>query len=241
MGTPGTYVLVHGASHGGWCWRRVSDRLAAAGHRVFCPTLTGLGERAHLLDRNVNLDTHFGDVVGLIEAEELTDVVLVGHSYGGIVITGVAARIPERIRQLVYLDSALVEDGHSWSETLPAELAAARRKTAAESSGGLSVPAPKPQFYGVTDPDDCAWLERRMTPQPFAAFDQKMHWGGPIGNGLSKVYIDCTDPAFAGFTAMKAHYRSRPDWTFIELATGHDAMVSAPEELTRMLLGWAAE
>jgi len=206
---------------------------------VFCPTLTGLGERAHLLDRNVNLDTHFGDVIGLIEAEELTEVVLVGHSYGGIVITGVAARIPERIRQLVYLDAALVEDGHSWSETLPAELAAARRKTAAESSGGLSVPAPKPQFYGVDDPDDCAWLERRMTPQPFAAFDQKMHWGGPIGNGLPKVYIDCTKPAFAGFTAMKARYRSNPDWNFSELATGHDAMVSAPEELTRILLRYA--
>ena len=203
---------------------------------MFCPTLTGLGERAHLLDRNVNLDTHFSDVICLIEAEELTEVVLVGHSYGGIVITGVAARIPGRIRQLVYLDSALVEDGHSWSEVLPADLAAARRKTAAETSGGLSLPAPKPQFYGVTDPDDCAWLERRMTPQPFAAFDQKMHWGGPIGNGLPKVYIDCSEPAFAGFTAMKAHYRSRPDWTFIELATGHDAMVSAPEATAKLLL-----
>lgn len=108
------FVLVHGAWHGGWCWRRVADWLTAAGHRVFCPTLTGLGERAHLLTRDVNMTTHIADVLALLESEELHDVVLVGHSYGGIVITGVAARAKARLRQLVYLDSAIVEDGESW-------------------------------------------------------------------------------------------------------------------------------
>lgn len=230
------YVLVHGAFHGGWCWRRVAERLAAAGRRVFAPTLTGLGERRHLLSREVNLDTHFRDVVELFEAEELSDAILVGHSYGGIVITGVAARIRERIRQLVYLDSALVADGESWSDAVPPEAAAARRKSAAESSGGLTLPAPNAEFFGVSDPADRAWVDRRLTPHPFAAFDQKMRWGGPIGNGLPKIYIDCTAPAFAGLAAMKARYRGKAEWPFIELATGHDAMVSAPEELTRILL-----
>lgn len=232
------FVLVHGAFHGGWCWRRVAERLAAAGRRVFVPTLTGLGERAHLLGREVNLDTHIRDVVALFEAEELADAILVGHSYGGIVITGVAARIRESVRQLVYLDSALVEDGQAWSDALPAEAAAGRRKAAAESSGGLSIPAPNAAFFGVLDPADQAWVERHLTPHPFGTFDQKMKWGGPIGNGLPKVYIDCTDPAVPGLAGVKARFRGKPDWPFIELKTGHDAMVSAPEELTRILLGY---
>src|SRR5512147_74848 len=126
MKAPRTYVLVHGAWHGGWCWRRVADRLAAAGQRVFCPTLTGLGERAHLLTRQVNLSTHIADVVGLLEAEELSDVVLCGHSYGGMVITGVAARAKSRLRQLVYLDSAVIEDGECWSTAHTPEVQAER-------------------------------------------------------------------------------------------------------------------
>ena len=151
-------VLVHGAFHGGWCWRRVAERIAAAGRRVLVPTLTGLGERAHLLSREVNLETHIQDVIGMFEAEEVSDAVLVGHSYSGVVITGVAARIRERIRHLVYLDSALIEDGQSWSDALPAEAAAARRKAAAESSGGLSMPAPDAAFFGVEDAADRAWV-----------------------------------------------------------------------------------
>src|SRR5262249_26149169 len=129
-----TFVLVHGAWHGGWCWRDVVPHLTAKGHRVFTPTLTGLGERAHLLGREVNMTTHIEDVVGLLEAEELTDVVLCGHSYGGMVITGAAARAKGRLKQLVYLDSAVVEDGESWSSAHTAQVKADRRKLA-EASG----------------------------------------------------------------------------------------------------------
>jgi len=232
------YVLVHGAWHGGWCWRRVADRLVAAGHRVFCPTLTGLGERAHLLTREVNLSTHIQDVVALLEAEELSEVVLVGHSYGGIVITGVAARAKARLSQLVYLDSAIVADGESWSDVLPPEAVAARRK-AGQASGKVSLPVPDAAVFGLADAADIAWVQRRMTPQPFGGFDQKMHWDGPIGNGVPKVYIDCTDPAYAGLAALKARYRGKPDWKWTEIKTGHDAMVSAPGELTQILLGYA--
>ena len=233
------FVLVHGAWHGGWCWRRVADRLTAAGHRAFCPTLTGLGERQHLLSRDVNLDTHVNDVLGLLEAEELSDVVLVGHSYGGIVITGVAARARERLRQLVYLDAAIFEDGVAWSDVVPPQVAAERRRSAEESSGGTSLPAPPAEVFGICERDDIAWVQRRMTPHPYGPFDQKVRWNGPVGNGLPKVYIDCTDPAYAGLAAVKARYRGQPGWPFIELKTGHDAMVSAPEELTRIFLEFA--
>ena len=233
-----TFVLVHGAWHGGWCWARVAPLLRAQGHQVFCPTLTGLGERAHLLGRQVDMTTHIEDVVGVLDAEELANVILCGHSYGGMVITGVAARRKERIRQLVYLDSAVVEDGESWSSAHTDAMKAERRRLA-EASGGVSMPVPKAEVFGLRDPKDIEWVQRRMTPQPFAPYDQKLHWGGPVGNGLPKVYVDCTDPVYAGLDPVKARLRGRPGWPFIELKTGHDAMVSAPEETARLLLSYA--
>ena len=205
---------------------------------MFCPTLTGLGERAHLLSREVNMTTHIADVAGLLEAEELEGVVLVGHSYGGIVITGVAARAKARLRQLVYLDSAIVEDGESWSSAHTPQIQAERRKLA-QPSGGVSMPVPNAEVFGVRDPQDLAWVQRRMTPQPFAPYDQKMNWGGPVGNGLPKVYVDCTDPAYAGLAAAKDRIRGKPGWPFIELNTGHDAMVSAPVETAQLLLEYS--
>lgn len=233
-----TFVLVHGAWHGGWCWARVVPLLRAKGHQVFCPTLTGLGERAHLLSRQVTMTTHIDDIVGVLEAEELSGVVLVGHSYGGIVITGVAARAKARIRQLVYLDSAVVEDGEAWSTAHTPQVQADRRKLA-EPSGGVSMPVPKAEVFGLTDPGDLEWVQRRMTPQPFAPYDQKLHWGGPVGNGLPKVYVDCTDPAYAGLNPVKERLRGKPGWPFLELKTGHDAMVSAPRETAQLLLEYA--
>lgn len=232
------FVLVHGAWHGGWCWARVAPLLRAKGHQVFCPTLTGLGERAHLLGRQVDMSTHIEDVAGVLEAEELRDVVLCGHSYGGMVITGVAVRCKDRIRQLVYLDSAVVEDGESWSSAHSPQLQAERRRLA-EASGGVSMPVPRAEVFGLRDPGDLEWVQRRLTPQPFAPYDQKLHWGGPVGNGLPKVYVDCTDPVYAGLTPVKDRLRGQPGWPFIELRTGHDAMVSAPEETARLLLEYA--
>ena len=234
-----TYVLVHGAWHGGWCWGRVSDILVGAGHRVFAPSLTGLGDRRHLLTPETNLNTHIQDIVELFEAEELNGVVLVGHSYGGIVITGVAAKTPRRIKQLIYLDAVLVEDGESWSSAHPADMVEARRKAAQETSKGLTLPVPTASAFGVADPADQAWVDRRMTPHPFATYEQKMNWGGPIGNHLPKVYIDCTSPSLGSIAAMKDKYRGKAEWPFVELKTCHDAMVTAPQELTKILLRFA--
>lgn len=233
------YLLVHGAWHGGWYWRRVADLLVAAGHRVFAPTLTGLSDRRHLLTPQTDVNTHIEDVAELIEAEELANVVLVGHSYGGVVITGVAARMPERLKQLVYLDGVLAEDGQSWSSVHSPESVASRAKAAIESSGGLTMPTPSAAVLGLTDPDDQAWVERRLTPQPYSTFVQKMNRGGPLGNGVPRLYIDCTEPASGGLAPMKEKYRGQPGWPFVEIRTGHDAAVSAPRAVTEILLGLA--
>jgi pimeloyl-ACP methyl ester carboxylesterase len=233
-----TFVLVHGAWHGGWCWRDVVPHLTAQGHRVFCPTLTGLGERAHLLSKAVNLSTHVADVVAVLEAEELSDVILVGHSYAGMVISGVAARAKARLRQLVYLDSAVIEDGEAWSTAHTPQVQAERRRLA-ESTGGLALPVPKAEVFGLLEPKQIEWVQRRLTPHPFAPYDEKMHWGGPVGNGLPKVYIDCVDPVYAGLNPVKERLRGKPGWPFIELKTGHDAMVSAPKETAQLLLNYA--
>lgn len=230
-------MLVHGAWHGGWCWRRVAERLSKAGHRVLAPTLTGLGERAHLLTPTVDAETHIRDVLGLLEAEELENVVLAGHSYAGLVISGVAARAKQRLRRLVYLDALIVEDGQSWAEAFPPDVAQARRKSAVVTNGVKTIPPPDPAIYGFADAADTEWVRRRLTPHPFAAFEQKMRWGGAVGNGLPRVYVDCTSPALAALATIKG--RRRAEWEFIELRTGHDLMVSAPEETARILQRYA--
>jgi len=232
-------VLVHGAWHGGWCWRRVADRLSRAGHRVFTPTLTGVGERSHLLSPAVDAEMHVRDVLGLLEAEELRDVVLAGHSYAGIVISGVAARARERVRKLIYLDALLLEDGQSWADAFPPAVTEARRKSAVITNGVKTLPPPDPAIYGFADAADTEWVRRRLTPHPYAAFEQKMHWGGPLGSGLPRLYLDCTQPAIEVLGSVKDRFRGRTDWPFVEMKTGHDAMVSAPEETARLLLGSA--
>ena len=233
---PRTYVLVHGAWHGGWCWRRVADRLRAAGHTVFTPTCTGLGERSHLLSEDITLDTFTEDIAKVIEFEELDDIILVGHSFGGLPISGVADRMPERIRHLVYLDSLILQGGESPFGVLPPDVVEARRQAAEETSGGLSLPVPPPSAFAVTDPDDVAWLERRLTPHPLGTYTSPLNISGPVGNDLPRTYIACTDPPYAVLAAVWDWAREQPDWKWDEIATGHDAMVTAPDELSEMLM-----
>jgi pimeloyl-ACP methyl ester carboxylesterase len=231
-----TYVLVHGAWHGGWCWTRVAERLAAAGHRVYTPTQSGLGERRHLLSAAVTPDTFIDDIANVIEAEELCDVILVGHSFGGLAISGVADRMPERLRRLVFLDAGLPESGKSSFDNMASEVREARIKAAQAFSGGLSMPPPPAAAFGVTDPEDAAWVERRLTPHPIATYSLPLVLKHPLGNGVPATYIRCTDPGYSN-TAKAADYaRSHSDWQYLEIHTGHDAMVTAPAELAEMLL-----
>jgi pimeloyl-ACP methyl ester carboxylesterase len=232
-----TFVLVHGAWHGGWCWSRVANRLRAAGHQVFTPTQTGLGERKHLLSKDITLDTFRTDIVNVIEAEELSKIVLVGHSFGGLAISGVADVMPERIRHLVYLDSLVVEGGKSPFDSLPADVVAARRKLADESSGGLSLPNPPPSAFGVSDAQDVEWVKRRLTPHPFSTYTSKQNIKGPVGNNLPRTYVHCTNPSYAALQGSRDWVKAQVGWRWAEIATGHDAMVTAPDELAKMLIG----
>lgn len=234
-----TYVLVHGAWHGGWCWRRVADRLRDAGHSVFTPTQTGLGERKHLLTASVTPETFILDVLNVVEMEDLNDTILVGHSFGGLPISGVADRAPQRLRRLVYLDAGLPENGKCAFDRAAPEVRAARLEAARAFSGGLSMPPPQATAFGVTDPNDAAWLERHLTPHPVATYTTPVTFAHPLGNGVPATYIRCTDPGYSNTLSSAQFAKSRADWQYLEIATGHDAMVSAPAELTEMLLALA--
>src|SRR5688572_13341155 len=165
-----TFILVHGAWHGSWCWKRVRKRLQNQGHEVFTPTLTGVADRSHLISRLVNLETHILDVVNLIRWEELSDIVLCGHSYGGSVITGVADRLPDRIRSLVYLDAFVLEEGENILQHIPEQ----QRDTLVEQTnmaGGWKVPPITAEIFNV-NANDREWVDRQCTMQPIATFQQ---------------------------------------------------------------------
>ncbi len=235
-GRASTFVLVHGAWHGGWCWERVAGPLRARGHRVTTPTQTGLGERAHLMSPDIDLELFTADIVNHILFEDLTGIVLVGHSFAGNSISGAAEKVPERIERLVYLDALVPESGHSPFDELPPEVVTQRRLLADESSRGLSVPAPPAAAFGVTDPGDAAWLERRLTPHPLRCFASSQRFRGKPGNGLPAEYILCNDPVYGPLEGARRRAR-RMGWTLREIATGHDAMVTAPDALVEMLEG----
>lgn len=237
-----TFVLVHGAWHGGWCWRDTARALRAAGHTVFTPTHTGLGERAHQNGEAITLETHIRDVAGCIEAEELDDVILCGHSYGGMVITGVADRMPERIRALVYLDAFLPENGDSLigllPQALPAEVAAqfvgAFRGTALEGRSGMMQPIPAEAFNIL--PANRPWVERRCVPQALATFDMPILLTGDHAKVGQRLYILADNWEPSPFRHFAKKVEGRPGWRVTKLPSSHDVMVDMPEELAAELI-----
>lgn len=230
------FVLVHGAWHGAWCWKKILPPLWRAGHRAFAVTLTGLGERAHLMSTAITLDTHITDVANLIDAEELQEAILVGHSYGGVVITGVADRRAAQLRQLVYLDAIVLHPGESWSSTHAPDVQSARREAIAANAGTL--PAPDPAVFGLTGADH-AWVARRQTPQPGGVYDAVLNFDATAMRALPRTFIDCTSPALPTIDAARARARAEPGWKVVEIPTGHDAMISAPQALLDALLALA--
>lgn len=226
------FVLVHGAWHGAWCWKQILPALWQAGHRAFTVSLSGVGERAHLDPAGITLNTHIQDVAAVIDAEELPSCILVGHSYAGMVITGVADRLHERIGQLVYLDAVVPWPGDAWSSRHSPETRAQRRAQIAAL--GVLPPAP-PSLFGLADAD-AAWVERRQTPHPGGVYDQPLHYDAERWARLPRRFIDCTAPALATIDASRQRVRNEPGWTVDEIATGHDAMISAPQALLACLL-----
>lgn len=234
------YVLVHGSWHGAWCWARVLPLLREAGHMAHAVTLTGVGERAHLLSAAVDIDTHIQDIIGLIDAEELQNVILVGHSYAGNLITCVADRLQQRnpglLKGLVYVDASVPSPGDSWSTPHSPETVQ-KRTAEAQASGYLSFPPPDASVFGLTGADR-DWVNRRQTPQPFKLYQQPLHFDAARVAALPRTFIDCTHPPLATIEAARNRVRNEPGWSVVEMKTGHDPMVSAPEELARHLLNF---
>ncbi|MDE3068858.1 MAG: alpha/beta hydrolase [Verrucomicrobiota bacterium] len=236
-----TFVLVHGAWHGGWCWRRVADVLQARGHGVFAPSLTGLGDRAHLFSKDISLQTHVEDILSLAETEELSDFVLVGHSYGGFVISGVADTLRERVSHYVYLDASVPADmspgaSFSWAGCNPPEVREARLKSVREQGHGVALPAPPPSAFAVTEPSDAAWLERHLRPMPLQTYIGSFTFKRSGSNGLKRTYIASVKPPYALLVATRDRIKDDNTWSFTTLEAGHNSMVTAPNELASLLM-----
>jgi len=227
-----TYVLVHGSCHGGWCWKKLIPLLRNDGHIVYTPTLTGLGERTHLASRDIDLYTHILDIVQVFEYEELDEVILVGHSYGGMVIGGVADKIPHKIKRLVYLDGYIPQDNKSAFDIIPG-LETIYKERALREEGKEWLVAPyEPEVWGVTDPVDLRWMISRLSPMPWHTHDQPIRLTNPKTINIPRSYISCIDYDDFHFMARRA---KSAGWDYHELKTGHDAMITVPDKLGQIL------
>jgi len=228
-----TFVLVHGAWHGAWCWRRVARLLARNGHDVFTPTLTGLGERSHLLNPAVDLDTHILDVVNEMKWQELNDVVLVGHSYAGMVNSGVAETMEKAIASFVLLDAFFPESGQALIDLSPPAVRDAF--LAADRDGAASIPPRSAAMFKVNDKDR-AWVDAQCTPQPIRCGLQRLTLTGARERIAKKSYIRAADYPSAPFDLAREKARAR-GWRIEEVACGHDVMLDAPARLAEILQG----
>ncbi|HEY1315903.1 MAG TPA: alpha/beta fold hydrolase [Gaiella sp.] len=238
------YVLVHPAWFGGWCWHKVASALRTAGRSVHTPTLTGLGERAHLASPVAGLATHVEDVIGALVFEDLSDVVLVGSSSSGAVITGVAGRVPERIRRVVYLDAFVPSDGESVLDLIAEERRAAMEELVESEGDGWLLPrfaaAPWDRFvpdaWHVTDDADLRWILPRLRPTPFGHFTEPLRLGRASADGPRRVYVRCRGWAHPGFDRHAAHAAESAEWDAYELEASHLPYVTAPAETTALLV-----
>ena len=228
-----TYLICHGAWSAGWAWKKMRPLLRAAGHEVFTPSYTGLGERAHLAHPLVDLETHIQDVLAVIEAEDLTDIILVGHSYGGMVVTGVADRVPGKLKHLCYLDAFVPGDNQSLLDLV----AVSPTPPAAPIAGWLIPPNPSSPD---TSEADLAWTLPRRCHQPLRTFTQKLRLTHPGTPAYPRSYIYCAKKASGDpFAQFAARFRADPAWRFHQMDASHSPNVTAPEALATLLLGLA--
>jgi pimeloyl-ACP methyl ester carboxylesterase len=230
---PKTFVLIHGTWHGGWCWRRVADRLQSKGHKVYAPSLTGVADRSHLLTKDVNLTTHVSDVANLIRWEDLKDVVLVGHSSAGFVITQAAEQIGAQVASIVYLDAFAPQIGDS----LISLANPGPRKALEEAvARGDLVAKPVPAVAFNVNEKDRAWVDAKCTPHPLAAVVEKVTAAGAHEKIARKTYIRATGFKSPVFDETLAKMKTAPGWKTYEVASGHDVMVDQPDRLAEILL-----
>jgi pimeloyl-ACP methyl ester carboxylesterase len=231
-----TFVLVHGSWHGGWCWRRVADRLERRGHKVYTPTLTGLGERVHLLTSSVDLNTHITDVANVIKFEDLKSIVLVGHSYAGCVISGVVEEMLPTIASIVFVDAFLPEDGQRMLDLTPANLRDAALQ--AQSKGEIARPIVAAAAFKVNNQDQ-AWVNSKLTPQPLGPTFTPNKFTGAREKVAKKTYIRALGYPMPSFDNWLAQCKADPTWRTHTIDCGHDIMVDRPDELTELLIAAA--
>jgi pimeloyl-ACP methyl ester carboxylesterase len=228
-----TFVLVHGSSAGGWCYRRVADLLEQAGHKVYAPTLTGLGERSHLMSGLITLDTHITDVVNVIRWENLQDFVLVGHSYGGWIVSGVAEQAEGKISSIVFLDAFMPENGQRVLDTNSprsrAEIDEAQKKAE------VSRPAPPASVWKVNAKDQ-AWVNEKFTAQPVGVAFTPIRLTGARDRVPKKTYVRAKGYDNPNFESYYAKARSDRSWRTYEMPCGHEVMIDMPERTAEILL-----
>lgn len=235
--TTRTYVLVHGASHGGWCYDRVAAILRSQGHQVFTPTLAGLAERASMDARRINLTTHIDEIVELFEQENLGDAVLCGHSYGGMVIGGVADRIPDRIGNLVFLDAVVPENGKCMNDyVFPGWRLLPILISVWLFGRGYKLTPPPPAWFFKVNKADRAMVNRRLTAHPYATLREKIRIGNNAERITNHTYIYAVNWGNPQIAKQYELAKKRAGWKVFEVESGHDIMIDAPNELARILI-----
>lgn len=230
-----TFVLVHGMWHGGWCWQKLRPLLEAAGHKVYTPTLTGLGERAHLNMAQIDFDIHVQDVLNVLKYEDLNDVLLCGHSYGAGVVLAVAAQARERLMHLISVDGLMPSNGHSYQEAYP-RFYERLRDLALGSGNKWWVPVPPDWTFGITKAYDLAWVESKLTPFPIHALETPVTFQLPAESTLLHTFITCTLGQTEENLVEEKKALIKQGWYYRTLHTGHDAMITQPQKLADLLL-----
>lgn len=221
-------VLVHGMFGGGWVWKYVAPLLQARGYEVYTPTLTGVGDRSHLLSHEVTLDVHVEDVMNMIEMLELNDFALVGHSYGGMVVTSVSDKLRERIRHLIYLDALIPENGENAFALLPTGMADERRAAVKHFGAGIAFPVPDHSTVPLPEGEAKNWFMRHLRPHPVSTYDTPVRLARPAGAGLSVTYVAHEKPALASIGPSRQRARAKNGWQYLSRPIPHDAEVAYP-------------
>ena len=229
------FLLIHGAWHGGWVWNEISEILRYQRYSVSTPTLTGLGEKKHLLSSKITIETFIQDVVNHIVFENLNNIILVGHSFAGSVISGVADRLKDRIKKLIYFDAMILIDGQKPFDITPKETVEQRIELAKKFGNNISIPAPSADAFGVFDIKKSLLLEEKLTPHPLSAFQSKLVLKNEVGNGIPLSYIFCTKPVYKSLESSREVVR-KMKWPIFELNAGHDAMLTHPKETLNLLM-----
>ena len=229
------FLLIHGAWHGGWVWNEISDILRYQRYSVSTPTLTGLGEKKHLLSSKITIETFIEDVVNHIIFENLNNIILVGHSFAGSVISGVADRLKDRIQKLIYFDAMILIDGQKPFDITPKETVEQRIELAKKFGNNISIPAPSADAFGVFDIKKSLLLEEKLTPHPLSAFQSKLILKNEVGNGIPLSYIFCTKPVYKSLESSREVVR-KMKWPIFKLNAGHDAMLTHPKETLNLLM-----